>query len=195
MAAAAHFNGPLLSWQTGQSVVMKNSLSAVPADYSSWQAWDCLFLKILPISYRRGFSSGPCESGEKRVLMCSCLSGSSWNLQLLTNGSKTCFQLVLITILLRAALCSLDIYQLVNGLMLFYSKKSTQPASFTQPLFSVLFLRNICKHSYSEVWVSRPRIYGMQTAADRGRTTSLSIGRRPALLPELLPLPVVILFI
>lgn len=155
----------------------------------------CLFLKILPISYRRGFSSGPCESGEKRVLMCSCLSGTSWNLQLLRNGSKTSFQLVLIPILLRAALCSLDIHQLVNGLMLFYSEKSTQPASFTQPLFSVLFLRNICKHSYSEVWVSRPRIYGMQTAADRGRTTSLSIGRRPALLPELLPLLVVILFI
>lgn len=83
----------------------------------------CLFLKILPISYRRGFSSGPCESGEKRVRMCSCLSGSSWNLQLLRNGSKTSFQLVLITILLRAALCSLDIYQLVNGLMLFYSEK------------------------------------------------------------------------
>lgn len=96
----------------------------------------CLFLKILPISYRRGFSSGPCESGEKRVRMCSCLSGSSWNLQLLRNGSKTSFQLVLITILLRAALCSLDIYQLVNELMLFYSEKSTQPASFT-PLFSV----------------------------------------------------------
>lgn len=125
----------------------------------------CLFLKILPISYRRGFSSGPCESGEKRVRMCSCLSGSSWNLQLLRNGSKTSFQLVLITILLRAALCSLDIYQLVNGLMLFYSEKSTQPASFT-PLFSVRLLRKICKHSYSEVWVSRPRIYGMQTAAD-----------------------------
>lgn len=31
--------------QTGQLVVMKNSLSAVPADYSSWQAWDLLVLK------------------------------------------------------------------------------------------------------------------------------------------------------
>lgn len=82
--------------------------------------------------------------------MCSCLSGSSWNLQLLRNGSKTSFQLVLITIALRAALCSLDIHQLVNGLMLFYSEKKYTTGLIHTTTFSVLFLRSIRKHSYSE---------------------------------------------
>lgn len=153
----------------------------------------CLVLKILPISYRRGFSSGPCESGEKRVRMCSCLSGSSWNLQLLRNGSKTSFQLVLITILLRAALCSLDIYQLVNGLMLFYSERvHNLPHShhfFLSSFYATFANIHTPKYGYLAQGYTACRL--QQT----GRTTSLSIGRRPALLPELLPLLVVILFI